>query len=187
MSRWIIIAAVLLMIAGLHPTPAIANEEQIPRCWDGAQWRAAPGRWYKVASHTGTYWPDSVNIILTPEPGMPQALGFASWDDLHADVLSLDGMISDVGLWYDGNFGGEQGNYLDRHPAGLVPEGQPYRDSRERWLYFVWHRDSLATAEQVYVRFHGTALDLGPTTPVLRMEIGLHAPADMELALYVKM
>lgn len=47
---------------------------------------------------------------------MPQVLGFASWQAMYDDIMSLDGMISDVGLWHDSNFGNESGNYLTVTP-----------------------------------------------------------------------
>jgi hypothetical protein len=61
-----------------------------------------------------------------------------------AVVLPQRYIPKNPGLWHDSNFGNESGNYLDRHPAGLVPEGRPYINTSERWLYFTWSRSSIS-------------------------------------------
>lgn len=76
MSRWILLALILITVAGLHPTPVTASDNQIPNCWDGTRWRPVPGCWYKVAERTNDFWPDggsySVNTVaLIPVAGMP--------------------------------------------------------------------------------------------------------------------
>ena len=140
-------------------------------------------RWYKVASRIDDYWPDGYHIILTPEPGMPQALGYATWQALHEDIRSLDGSITDVGLWYDSNFGAETRNNFVSYPAGLVPEGRPFMNSSDYWMYFTHAKHSLSSSTQAYVRFQGVDGHVGP---VMRLEIGVHGRGDPEFALYVK-
>lgn len=140
-------------------------------------------RWHKVASRTDDYWPDGYHIILTPEPGMPQALGYATWQALYEDIRSLDGSVTDVGLWYDSNFGSEANNNFVSYPAGLVPAGRPHMNSTNRWMYFTHAKHSLSSATQAYVRFQGVDGHVGP---VMRLEIGVHGRGDPEFALYVK-
>lgn len=62
---------------------------------------------------------------------------------MYEDIKSGTGLITDIGLWYNGNAGAECTNYLNQHPAGLVPEGQPAMNSPDQWMYFVWNRFSI--------------------------------------------
>ncbi len=195
MSRWILIALILLTVAGLHPAPVTAAEAQtIENCWDGSRLRPVPGRWYKVAERTNDFWPDGgsypINTVaLTPVPGMPQALGFDSWQAMYEDIMSLDGMITDVGLWHDSNFGNESGNYFERHPAGLVPEGKPYMNSTDRWLYFTWSRSPYpgqGIGNQALIRVQGVT-GFTEEGPAFRLQMEMDFAVDNTFALYVKM
>ena len=59
MSRLILIALILLTVAGLHPAPVTATESQtIENCWHNGRLRPVPGRWYKVASRIDDDWTD---------------------------------------------------------------------------------------------------------------------------------
>ena len=175
----VLLVFLIVMVLLASPTPV--KGETVSPCPPTTITRVA--RWYKVASRTDDYWPDGVHIILTPESGMPQALGFESWQALYEDAVSLDGAITDVGLWYDSNFGSEQTNNFVDFPAGLVPEGRPYMNSADRWMYFAYGKHALSSSTQALVRFQGVD---GHAGPVLRMEVGVDKPADAEFALYVK-
>lgn len=193
MSRWILIVLILCLVAGLHPAPVTAAEAQtIENCWDGERLRPVPGRWYKVASRIDDDWPDGATIALTPEPGMPQALGYASWQAMYEDAVSLDGRITDIGLWFDRNFGSEATNILVQHPAGLVPEGRPFMGSQERWMYFTWNLNHMGTymhgTNQAMIRIQGVPdFPDGWIGPVMMLEIGTNFGSDVEFSLYVKM
>ena len=144
-------------------------------------------RWHKVASRVNYRWPDSQTLILTPEPGMPQTLGYASWQALYDDITSLDGAITDVGLWHDSNFGSEAGNNFVSFPAGLVPEGRPYLDSPDYWMYFNYSQ--YLGRKLAYVRFQGDHVyGEWHAGPVMQMELGYSDAngMNMEFALYVK-
>ena len=107
---------------------------------------------------------------------------------MYDDIMSLDGMISDVGLWHDSNFGNESDNYLDRHPAGLVPEGRPYMNTSERWLYFTWSRSSVpgkGLDNQALIRIQGVA-GFTEDGPAFRLEMEQDFAVDRTFALYVK-
>ena len=189
MSRWILIALILLTVAGLHPVPVTATESQaIENCWDGTRLRPVPGRWYKVASRVEDDWlglgsrGTHVNQ-LTPEPGMPQALGFASWQALYDDIASPDGVVSDVGLWYaHPGIGGEQSTNFVQFPAGLIPNGAPSSAQPDvRWYYFRYDTMEIGLTNLAYVRFQHE------NGPLLMLERGIDYPWDIEFSLYVKM
>lgn len=107
---------------------------------------------------------------------------------MYDDIMSLDGMISDMGLWHDSNFGNESGNYLDRHPAGLMSEGRPYMNTSERWLYFTWSRSSVSGKgldNQALIRIQGVA-GFTEDGPAFRLEMEQDFAVDRTFALYVK-
>ena len=188
MSRWILIALILFTVAGLHPAPVVATESQtIENCWDGTRMRPVPGRWYKVASRMNDDWVGrstrGVNINqLTPEPGMPQALGFATWQALADDIASGTGMITDVGLRFSQpGIGGEQSTNFVQFPAGLIPEGQPSMAEDLRWYYFRWEAQELWNTNLAMVRFQHE------TGPMLTFDAGMDFGWETEFALYVKL
>ena len=108
----------------------VATEAQtIENCWDGNRLRPVPGRWYKVASLTQDDWfgfggLHAIPNQLVPEPGMPQALGFASWQAMYEDIVAIDGVIAEVGLHYTGTSNNNPtATYMARHPANLLHLG----------------------------------------------------------------
>ena len=139
------------------------------------------GRWYKVASLTqddfnglsGPHNPVIPNQMI-PEPGMPQALGFETWQALYDDIMAVDGEIAEIGLHYIGTANNHPvGAYLARHPAhpGLLPEGQPSSASAPEWIYFAWDvpRNPI-TSNLGYVRFQHD-----PGGPLLLFDFGINA------------
>ena len=180
MSRWIVIVSVLFTVALHTLTPVQAASISTLPSGDPD---CPHARWYKVASRINDDWPDGYSIILAPEPGMPYALGYNTWQEVYEDAVSLDGMITDVGIWHDSNFGSEAGNHFASYPAGLIPEGLPYSNSKAKWMYFTWSQNALRTSTQVMVRIQGTPDHDGP---VMNMSIGINFPADAEFSLYIK-
>ncbi|MDE0673071.1 MAG: hypothetical protein OXH72_15155 [Caldilineaceae bacterium] len=187
MSRWILIALILLTVAGLHPAPVTATD--IPSCWDGERLRPMPGRRYRVASRVEDDWGGSSSMMpmynqLEPVPGMPQALGFDSWEAVYDDLISLDGVISDVGLWFaEPGVGGEFRTNFVQYPAGLIPEGVPVVVQPDvRWMYFRWDSFDFSLTNLAYVRFQHD-----PGGPILYLERATDYPWDVEFALYVKL
>ena len=182
--------------APANPQPGdgwLPTNHQNLRYWSGTHWEPVGGRWYKVASHTQDDWngfsgPTNPAIPnpLHPEPGMPQALGFENWQALCDDIRSLDGVISDVGLWYERTpnpyVKNPKTTYFDVHPAGLVPVGQPSSVSSTEWFYFTW--DMLrerVVHNKAYVRCQPD-----PDYPVMLLDYGIDSPWDITFALYVK-
>lgn len=197
MSRWILIALILITISGWHPAPVTAAN--IPTCWDGTRWRPAPNKWYKVASRTDDDWfglssgglgGAVVPNQLTPEPGMPQALGFDSWQALYDDLASPDGMILEIALRYHSPAvgTGRSKTTFTSHPAnGLFPETTITHADSHLWIPFQWNL--LAQLTQVnytpnpaYVRFQHD-----PNGPILLLNGGVDFRTDDTFALYVKM
>ena len=139
MKRFLLFATLLFAVAWLQP--ATADTSDIPTCRDGTRLYPAPGRWYKVASRTDDYWPGFSSrtpeaVALTPEPGMPQALGFSSWQALYDDISSPEGTISLIML--------RASNANNRHakdvqilPAqGLAPESKVSLAEARTWIVF---------------------------------------------------
>ena len=191
MSRWILIFLILLTVAGLHPAPVTATESQtIESCWDGNRLRPVPGRWYRVASRINDDWRGfgsrGVNVNqLEPEPGMPQALGFDTWQAMADDIASGTGMITDVGLRFSQpNVGSEVGQSFVQFPAGLIPDGAPsMAQPNLRWYYFRWAVEESWDyhVNVAMVRFQHE------TGPMLTLDAGRDFVWDTEFAIYVKM
>ena len=141
MKRFILLATLLLTMAWMQPATAATD---IVTCWDGTRLQPVPGRWYKVASRSDDYWPGFSSrtpkaATLTPEPGMPQALGFATWQDLYDDINSPDGTISMIMLRAATEGGNGHANNYDTQilPAqGLAPEGIVSLGDRLPWIVF---------------------------------------------------
>lgn len=154
------------------------------RYWTGTHWEPVGGKWHKIASRTDVYWPDGYTIIMTPEPGMPQVLGFDSWQAMYDDIKSHDGVISDIGLWHGSKFGSQQSsNFVDYPANGLTPSGHPFLNRQQEWMYFVWGKHFLGTSTQVLIRLQG---DPPHTVPVMRIEGGAEDGKQREFAIYVK-
>ena len=68
----------------------LPTNHQNLRYWNGTHWEPVGGRWYKIASFTDDDWPQE-GLVLQVEPGMPQALGFESWQAMYDDIKSPDG------------------------------------------------------------------------------------------------
>ena len=177
-----------------NPQPGdgwLPTSHQNLRYWSGTHWEPVGGKWYKIASHTNDWWPPE-GRVLDVEPGMPQALGFETWQAMVDDIHSPDGVISEIGLHYDSNVGSEVTNWFESFPAnGLAPEGYPYLGGSEKWFYFAYNRTTFYGADRVFVRLQGSQEALvrngpAPITPVLRHAIGVDAGTDFTLALYVK-
>ena len=180
------------------------------RYWTGTYWEPVGSKWHKIATRTDDDWP-KLNV-LDVEPGMPQALGFESWQAMADDIDSPDGVISEIGLQYKSNAGNEVSNWFESFPAnGLAPGGYPYITcSEEKWLYFSTDRISgvvnplarTAAKEGIWMGGHGIdkmfhlrlqgtncvqGLRSGPTTPVLvpfiPFDVGMTA---ITIAVYVK-
>lgn len=151
MSRCILIALILFTVAWLQP--ATVDTAGITTCWDGTRLLPAPGRWYKVASRTDDYWPGFSSrtpeaVTLTPDPGMPQAIGFADWQALYDDISSPDGMISLIMLRasrattddrFDVNADRRHADSFEVQilPAqGLAPEGIVSLAEARTWIVF---------------------------------------------------
>ena len=186
MSRWILIALILFTVSGMHPAPVTAAESQtIETCWHEGRLRPVPGRWYKVASRIDDDWTGFGDMAnqLAPEPGMPQALGFESWQAVYDDIASGTGMITDVGLWYSKiNFGGQFTTSFVQFPASLIPEGKPSIAQHHRWYYFPYGmRDYFGRVDLAMVRFQHEG------GPIITFDAGMDFPWDVEFALYVKM
>ncbi len=71
-STCFLLPALIVMVWLVSAAPV--ESETVSPCPPTAVAHVA--RWHKVASRTDDYWPDGYHIILTPEPGMPQALGY---------------------------------------------------------------------------------------------------------------
>ena len=142
MKRLLLLATLLFTLASM-PAAALTTSDIII-CRDGTRLRPAPGRWYKVASRTDDYWPGfgsrtPGSAVLTPEPGMPQALGFADWQALYDDISSSDGTISQLMLRSSDSAGSPAGGYNSKIlPAqGLAPEGiVSMAPGRRLWIVF---------------------------------------------------
>ena len=200
MSRWILIALILFTVAGLHPAPVVATETRtIEHCWDGTRLRPVPGRWYKVAAYTQDDWRglssgglggSPVPEQLTPVPGMPQALGFASWQAMYDDMASPNGIITEVGLHYERETvgTGSTKTTFTRHPAGeLLPETTITHAQPHLWIPFQWNL--LAQVTQVnyspnpaYVRFQHD-----PGGPILLFAMGFNGFTEDTFSLWVRM
>ena len=167
------------------------------RYWTGTYWEPVGSKWHKIASYTDDWRPARV---LDVESGMPQALGFESWQAMADDIDSPDGVISEIGLQYEGNDGSEITNWFESFPAnGLAPAGYPHRIGtcrHEKWFYLSMARtsDSFGSRgndEMMHLRLQGTDCVAGrgpaPTTPVLAPHIEFEKDlADITLAVYVK-
>ncbi|MCY4523095.1 MAG: hypothetical protein OXC13_20270 [Caldilineaceae bacterium] len=186
-SRWILIATVLCVMAGLFPASANADAPASTQPIAGGV-DCVHARWYKVASHTNDDWngfstnPPIANP-LHPEPGMPQAIGFDSWQAVYADILSPNGRITDIGLWYESTPNNNPTTtYFDDHPAALVPIGQPSAASQNEWMYFTWDMlKQRVVHNKAYVRFQ-PAHDY----PVMLLDYGIDSPWDITFALWIK-
>ncbi|MDE0672603.1 MAG: hypothetical protein OXH72_12765 [Caldilineaceae bacterium] len=190
MSRLILIALILLTVAGLHPAPVTATESQtIENCWHNGRLRPVPGRWYRVASRINDDWLGFGSMGVTvnqlePEPGMPQALGFDTWQALSDDIASGTGQITDVGLRFARpGVGSEMSQTFMQFPAGLIPEGRPSSAESLYWYYFRWDFDDYFThaVNIAMVRFQHEG------GPIITFDAGRDFVWDVEFALYVKM
>lgn len=167
----------------------LPTSHQNLRYWNGTHWEPVGGKWYKVASYTDDWWPARV---LDVEPGMPQALGFESWQAMADDIDSPDGVISEIGLHYKGNAGSEVSNWFESFPAnGLAPAGYPLMPCKdEKWLYLSRGRTSDYGSNLMHLRLQGTnCVDgsvSGPQTPVLVPHIEFDSAHDITLSVYVK-
>ena len=183
------------------------------RYWTGTYWEPVGSKWHKIASRTDDDWPE-LNV-LDVEPGMPQILGFESWQAVADDIDSPDGVISEIGLQFKGNAGSEITNWFESFPAnGLAPAGYPrILCPSEKWLYFSTSRTSGSyrfsmgggrvvggptrrtdldgVDHMMRLRLQGVQCGLtnppGPTTPVLMPQIPFEAGmTDLTITLYVK-
>ena len=153
--------------------------------------RPVPGRWYKVASLTQDDWfgfggLHAIPNQLVPEPGMPQALGFASWQAMYEDIVAIDGVIAEVGLHYTGTSNNNPtATYMARHPADsrLLPEGQQVREDPHEWIYFTWDVSYFPASPNIaYVR-----VQHDPGGPVMLFDFGINAGWDRTYSLWVLM
>ena len=162
------------------------------RYWNGTHWEPVGGKWYKIGTYTNDDFPPE-GVVLQVEPGMPQALGFETWQAMADDIASPDGVISEIGLQYVEHVDTGKTNWFESFPAnGLAPEGWPYFDSDERWMYLSRDRTRGAGKNVVYLRLQGTQdahhrrREGGPTSPVLRPQIGYDGAWDKTYTVYVK-
>ena len=152
----------------------------------------APARWHKVASYTnddfngfsGPHNPVIPNQMV-PEPGMPQALGFASWQALYDDIVAVDGVIAEIGLQYEGsannNPAADTFIWYPAHP-GILPEGQPSSVDPSEWIYFAWDQlKNPTTPNTAYVRFQHD-----PGGPLLLFDLGINAGWDRTYSLWIR-
>lgn len=185
----VLLVFLIVMVLLASPTPV--KGETVSPCPPTTVTHVA--RWHKVASYTnddfngfsGPHNPAIPNQMI-PEPGMPQALGFASWQGLYDDIVAVDGEVVEIAMQYEGSANNHPTtDSFVQYPAhpGILPEGQPSRAEPHEWIYFAWdHIRNPITPNTAYVRFQHD-----PGGPILLFDLGINAGWDRTYSLWVKM